>query len=110
LLSHKEPLSTIFLLPCSAFTLQDEEFLYLVMEYLPGGDVMVSSMTDKHRLPWCKAILGLHAWLTYIHRQAPHPSEHISTRAACIAAFLACLESTSMHCKACSHLGAAAVV
>lgn len=23
--------------------LQDEEWLYLIMEYLPGGDVMVSS-------------------------------------------------------------------
>jgi hypothetical protein len=26
---------------------QDEEFLYLVMEYLPGGDVMVS-----HAVTW----------------------------------------------------------
>jgi serine/threonine kinase 38 len=24
------------------YSFQDEEFLYLVMEYLPGGDVMVS--------------------------------------------------------------------
>jgi hypothetical protein len=27
---------------CVDMYVQDEEFLYLVMEYLPGGDVMVS--------------------------------------------------------------------
>jgi hypothetical protein len=38
---------------CALFasTLQDEEFLYLVMEYLPGGDVMVGSTTDRHGTP-----------------------------------------------------------
>lgn len=27
--------------------LQDEEFLYLVMEYLPGGDVMVRQLLSS---------------------------------------------------------------
>lgn len=28
------------------YSFQDEEYLYLVMEYLPGGDVMVSGCDE----------------------------------------------------------------
>jgi hypothetical protein len=44
-------LSPVVVNPDVVNVLQDEEFLYLVMEYLPGGDVMVS---DKAR--WLVAV------------------------------------------------------
>ena len=38
------------------YSFQDEKFLYLVMDYIPGGDLM--SLLIKFEISWVKVVMG----------------------------------------------------
>ena len=62
------------------YSFQDSEFLYLIMEYLPGGDIMTLLMRedilseDVARFYIAESILAIHSihQHNYIHRYIPY--------------------------------------
>ena len=61
------------------YSFQDEEYLYLIMEYLPGGDMMTLLMRkdtlteDEARFYVAETVLAIESIHrhNYIHRSAP---------------------------------------